>query len=257
MENLLQELIVTNVFAFLLIFTRFGTVVMLMPGIGDGFVPPKSRLLFTLAMCFIITPILSSNLPPIPTSTMALILLIMSEAFIGLFIGIVMRLMISALSVAGSIASVQAGLSNAMLFDPTSNAQGSIIGAIYSSLGVTLILVTDMHHFMLSSAINSYMLMPATDGFPDIASTTEVIVNVINIAFKVGVQIALPFIIVVTLMQIGLGLLGRLMPQMQIFFVAMPVQIFLTLLLLSITISSGIVFWLHSYEAILYDTLAP
>jgi len=167
-----------------------------------------------------------------------------------------MKLMLSALNVAGSTASIQSSLANATLFNPAADAQGTIIEAIYSILGLTLIMVSDLHHYMISSAVYSYKLFPVDKGLPDIGSMTEVITGIVNTVFRVGVQIALPFVVVITLLNIGLGLLGRLMPQMQIFFVAIPVQIGLSLIIFIATISFGIMYWLSEYEAVITQTLS-
>lgn len=257
MQNFLQELVVGNIFAFLLIFMRFGTALMIMPGIGDSFVSAQMRLLFALAMSFVLTPVLSLHLPAIPANTGALITLLVSEAFIGLFIGTVMRILVSALDTAGSIVSVQAGLSNATLFNPSTEAQGSIMSAVYSSLGVTIMLATDFHHQMLAAVVDSYQLYPASGHFPDMGSLLETISKTVTAAFKIGAQISVPFLVVGTLVQIGFGLLGRLMPQLQVFFLAMPVQIFLSLLMLALALSAGVMYWLDSYETILTQSLIP
>ncbi|MCE9508359.1 MAG: flagellar biosynthetic protein FliR [Alphaproteobacteria bacterium] len=250
-------MVVGNLFAFLLIFMRFGTALMIMPGIGDTFVSPMMRLLFALAMSFVLTPVLSPHLPAIPGHTGMLLALLTSEAFIGIFIGTVMRILVSALDTAGTIVSIQAGLSNATLFNPATEAQGSIISAVYSSLGVTLLLVADFHHRMLASVVDSYQLYPASGAFPEMGDLLETISKTVTMAFKIGVQMAIPFLVVGTLVQIGFGVLGRLMPQLQIFFVAMPLQIFLSLLILALTLSSGIIYWLNGYETILYQSTNP
>jgi len=70
----------------------------------------------------------------------------------------------------------------------------------------------------------------------------------VNTAFKLGVQLAMPFLVVCTLVQVGFGLLGRLMPQVQIFFLALPVQILLSLVLLTMVMSAGMLYWLGSFE---------
>src|SRR4051812_20025708 len=119
MHNFLQELVVNNIFAFLLIFMRFGVALMIMPGIGDTFVSPTVRLLFAAAISFILTPVLAPHLPAIPSNTGVFIELLLSEVFIGIFIGLIMRIMISALDTAGTIVSIQASLSNASLFNPS------------------------------------------------------------------------------------------------------------------------------------------
>ena len=257
MQNFLQDLIVGNVFAFLLIFMRFGLALMIMPGIGDSFVSPQVRLLFALSMSFVLTPVLALHLPAMPANTGVLLGMLVSEAFVGLFIGTVMRILVSALDTAGTIVSIQAGYSNASLFNPTTETQGAIISAVYSSLGVTLMLVTDMHHQMLASVVDSYNLFPATGAFPDMGSISEVISKTVTVAFKIGVEIAVPFLVVGTLVQIGFGLLGRLMPQVQVFFLAMPVQIFLSLVMLALTLSSSVLFWMNNYETLLTQSLTP
>src|SRR4051812_47900789 len=100
MQSLLQDLIVGHVFAFLLIFMRLGTALMIMPGIGDTFVSPQLRLSFALGMGFVLTPFLAHNLPAPPAQAVVMVELLMTEAFIGLFIGTVMRIMIGALDTA-------------------------------------------------------------------------------------------------------------------------------------------------------------
>ncbi len=257
MQNLLQDIILGNVFAFLVIFMRFGTAVMLMPGIGDSFVPQPIRLLFILGFCFVLTPFLAPHLPAMPTNTMALFSLLTTEAFIGIFIGTVMRIMISALDTAGLLVSMQASFSNAMIFNPITATQGSVIGAVYASLGVTLLLVTDMHHYMLAGIVNSYQLFPATGSFANTADFSQAIVQTVSSSFKVGVQIAMPFIIVGTMLQIGLGFLGRLMPQVQIFFLAQPIQIILSMSILAVVLSSGILYWMNGFENVVTQSLAP
>lgn len=257
MQNFLQELIVGNIFAFLLIFMRFGVALMIMPGIGDSFILANIRLLFALAISFVLTPILTPQLPALPSGTGALLTLMISEAFIGIFIGTLMRLMVSALDTAGTIVSVQAGLSNANLFNPSTESQAAIMSAVYSSLGVTLILATDLHHHMLAAVVDSYRLFPASAGFPDLGSVSEAISKTATIAFKVGAQLAIPFLVVGLMMQVGLGVLGRLMPQLQVFFVAMPLQIFLSFLLLAITLSAAVMYWLNGYEAMLVNSMMP
>ena len=257
MHNFLQELVVSNIFAFILIFVRFGVALMIMPGIGDSFVSPNIRLLFALAISFVLTPVLSTHLPPIPPGSAPLLMLIVSEAFIGIFIGTVMRILISSLDTAGTLVSMQSSLSNSTLFNPTTEAQVPILSAVYSSLGVTLIFVTGMDHQMLAAVVDSYKLFPATAGFPDMGSISETIVKTLVLAFKVGVQLAVPFLVVGTLIQVGFGLLGRLMPQVQVFFLAMPVQIFLSLLIMMMVISASIMYWMNGFDTILSQSLIP
>lgn len=247
MEPLLQDIVVANVFAFLLIFMRFGTALMIMPGIGDSFVSPQIRLAFALAFCFVLMPFLSASVPPMPPSTPALILLLLAEGLIGIFIGTVMRIMMSALDTAGSTISIQAGFANALVFNPSTATQGSLIGAMYSMMGVTLLFIVNLHHFLLAAVVESYALFPANGAMLDMGSVAVVISRAVSVAFRTGVQLALPFIVVGLLVHICFGLLGRLMPQVQIFFLALPVQILMSLILLTMVLSAGMIYWLNTY----------
>lgn len=257
MQSVLQEIIVGNLFAVMLIFMRLGMALMMMPGIGDSFVTPQVRLLFALALSLVVTPVLAPLLPGIPAQSTAFVMLLASEAFIGIFIGTVMRIVMSALDTAGSIISLQSGYSSALLFNPVSDSQGSLIGSIYSMLGVTLLLVMNLHHYMLATVVDSYQIFPAIGALPDMGSMAEVISRTVTVAFKIGVQIAMPFLIVGLIMQIGFGVLGRLMPQIQIFFLALPAQIAVGLIMLTMVLSAGMLFWVSGYESIVTGALVP
>lgn len=257
MQPLLHDIIVGNLFALLLIFMRLGMALMIMPGIGDSFVTPQVRLLFALAVSLVLTPILATNLPPIPAQSIDLVMLLISEAVIGIFLGTIMRIMMAALDTAGTVISMQSGFASALLFNPVTASQGSVMGSLYSMTGVTLLLVTNMHHYMLASVVESYHLFPAKDGLPSALDMSQVIAHTVTTSFKIGVQIAMPFLIVGLVVQVGFGILGRLMPQVQIFFLALPVQIMLGFMLISISISAGILFWLSGFESTVTQSIAP
>lgn len=256
MPPILQEIVLGNISAFLVVFMRLGLALMVMPGIGDSFVTPQVRLLFALAMSLVLAPFLAPGLPALPEGSFPVITLLASEAFIGIFIGTVMRIMITALDTAGMIISIQTGFSNALVFNPVTSSQGSVTGALLSSLGVTLLFVTNMHHYMLAATVESYQLFPA-GSLPDMGSISEIVSRTVSAAFRIGVQLALPFLVVGTLIQFGFGLLGRLMPQVQIFFLAMPLQILLSLVMLSLILSAVMLVWLNAYESIVADAMSP
>lgn len=249
MQTLLNDIIVGNIFAFMLIFMRLGTALMIMPGIGDSFVAPQLRLLFALALSFVIMPLMTmGGLPKVPASTVAFVGLLLSEFMIGFFLGTVLRILIGALDTAGSIISMQAGFSNAMIFNPVTATQGSVTGALYSMLGVTLLLTTDMHHVLLAGIVESYDSFPANGALPDLGAMLEIVSRSVSAAFRIGIQISLPFLVVGILIQMGFGVLGRLMPQVQIFFLAQPLQIAACLIIVAVTLTLGINFWLSGYQ---------
>lgn len=243
----LEEFLVTGVYAFMLIFTRLGTAMMIMPGIGDSFVPKNIRLMMSLGMAFVLTPVVQQYVPSPVAAVPVLFSLILMEFVIGLFIGTMARIFMAALDTAGMIISMTSGLANAQVFNPASASQGSIAGAFLSMTGVVLLFVTNMHHMLIYGLVESYNMFPV-GGVPDTGSMAQLVIAAFSGAFLIGFQIAIPFVVVAMLLYIGMGVLSRLMPQVQVFILALPVQIMLSILTLMLILSSAMLFWLGKFE---------
>ncbi|MCM2344849.1 MAG: flagellar biosynthetic protein FliR [Alphaproteobacteria bacterium] len=228
-------------------FVRIGAAATIMPGIGDSFVPQNIRLYFAVALSLVLMPLVMPFLPsPIP-STVMLLVLICSEFIIGIFIGTVARILMSAMDTAGMIISMQSGLGNAQVFNPSMATQGSLVGALLSVTGVVLIFVTNMHHLLIYGLIGSYEVFPVGQ-IPDSGDMATMISKAIAGSFMVGIQIAAPFIMLSMLLYIGMGVLSRLMPQVQVFMLSLPLQITLSLLTLMLSFSAAVLFWLTKFE---------
>ncbi|HPF77821.1 MAG TPA: flagellar biosynthetic protein FliR [Alphaproteobacteria bacterium] len=246
MESI-EEFLVSGVFAFLLIFVRLGTAMMIMPAFGDSFIPTNIRLLIALAMSFVLMPIMQNYIPsPIPALPVVFSLILM-EFVIGLFFGTIARVLIAALDTAGMVISMTSGLANAQVFNPSMASQGSITGAFLSMTGVVLLFVTNMHHMLIYGLVESYQMFPV-GGVPDTGSMAELMIKAFSASFLIGFQIAVPFVVVAILLYIGMGVLSRVMPQVQVFILALPVQIMLSMLTLMLVLSSGMLFWLTRFE---------
>ena len=234
---MLQELLQLNVFASLLIFARIGMMMMLMPGIGAVYVSPRIRLLFAVALCFLLTPILAGDLPGPPQSAIILVLLIISEMLIGAFLGLLAQIFMSALQTAGSLISLFASLANALIQDPIANQQSSIMSNFLSVTGTVLIFVTDLHHLMLYVLVESYMSFPAGNPLPA-GDVADVIARAVGDSFVIAFKLSIPFLVIAMIYFIGLGILGRLMPQLPVFFFGLPVQVGAQLGALMVTLSA-------------------
>lgn len=232
---MLADLLPTTVFALLLIFARLGTALMLLPGFGESYISIRIRLLLALLVSLVIHPAVAPTLPPMPASPAALFLLVFGEIFIGLFLGTLSRTLMAALSVGGMMIATVTGLANALTNDPTAAQQGSIAGSFLSTLALLIIIVLDLHHLLLRGVIDSYQLF--VPGQPLLTGDMSLMVaRVVAKAFLLGFQIASPFIAIGLIFNLGLGLLSRLMPQMQIFFIAIPLQILIGLAVLMIAL---------------------
>lgn len=236
-------------FVYLLLFTRIGAILMLMPALGEDLIPVRMRLSFALAFTLVVYPLLSPSLPPMPADLMAIAGLIFHELAIGLILGAIARITVMATQVAGAIIAFQTGLSAAMAADPTqAGVQGAIFGSFLSFLGMVLIFATDLHHVALAATYDSYVVFPLDVPlmFDDAA---QLAIRTVAGAFSVGVQMAAPFIVFGLVFNLGAGILARLMPAMQVFFVLMPANIMIGLGLFALLLTMMMGWYLSHFEA--------
>lgn len=208
---------------FVLVFARVGTLVMLMPGIGERFIFSRARLSLAFFIALMLVPMARSVITT-PSDTPGLLGLLISEILIGLSLGFCVRLVMACLQTAGTIVAQTMGLGFAMTVDPTGGLQNPSIGNLLTMLGTTLILVTDLHHIAIAAIYRSYELLPP-GGFPEISDILTLAIRATAQGFSLAVQISAPFIVFGLLFNLGLGVLARLMPQLQVFFLAVPASI--------------------------------
>lgn len=218
-------------FLFIVIFARTGTILMLLPALGEESIPARLRLGFALAFAYVLLPLLSSTLPPLPTDLGSIGVILLHEIAVGLILGGITRFIVMATGVAGAIVAYQTGLSVAQGADPSqSGIQGVVIGNFLSMLGITLIFATGLHHLALSAIVSSYRMISPTAPlmFED---ALRLALQAVTDGFVVGVQMAAPFIVFGLVFNIGLGILSRLMPVLQVYFLSMPANIWAGLVL--------------------------
>jgi flagellar biosynthetic protein FliR len=245
---MLDQLLPNDLFSILVVFARVGSAIMLMPGFGEVFVPARARLGIALALSLIVAPVVAQTLPGLPPDLIRMFLVVGGEVAIGLFIGATVRLLLSALHVAGVVIGFQTSLSNATFFDPANAQQGALIAAFMNVLGVLLIFAADLHHLMLAGLVDSYVVF-RPGNLPPLGDFSEVAVRLLARSFDLGLQIAAPFVVVGLVFYVGLGLLARLMPQIQVFFIAVPLQLALGFLVMALTLSAGMLWFLDGFQA--------
>lgn len=244
---MLQELINLNLFAFFLIFARVGTALSLLPGFASSYVNQRARLSFALAISLVLTPVLAQQLPTLPGSPSVLVLLITKEILVGGFFGMMGRVLMGALQTAGTLIAYTSAMANAFIQDALAEQQSSIIANFLGITAITVIFVTDGHHLMLAGLVDSYTLF-AAGATPPAGDISETFAKMVSEAFTTGVKLASPAIIAGLSYYLVLGLLNRLMPQLPIFFVGMPVQLAVQISLFAIVFSSIIMAFMTYFE---------
>jgi flagellar biosynthetic protein FliR len=241
--------------AFMLVFARIGTMVMLLPGLGEMSMPVRVRLTIALVLSVVLLPLHRAAYTLDLREFGPLLVLFGEELLIGAILGFTARLAIAALQVAGSVVAQQLGLGFVTAVDPTQGQQGVIVGNFLTMLGVTLIFATDLHHLVIAALNDSYRLFRPGE-IPMLGDAADLMTRTVAAAFKIGVQISAPFLVFGLLFNLGLGLLSRLMPQMQVFFVGLPLSILLGFLILFLVVGAMMGFFLGYFEGVLRE-LAP
>ncbi len=142
------------------------------------------------------------------------------------------------------------GLGFVTAVDPTLGQQGVIVGNFLVMLGVTLIFATDLHHLVIAALNDSYTLFSPGE-IPLLGDVAALTTRTAASAFRIGIQLSAPFLVFGLLFNLGLGVLSRLMPQMQVFFVGLPLSIMLGLLVLLLVVGAMMTMFLGEVENVL------
>lgn len=231
-------------FALMLIISRVGSVCMLLPGLGEAEVPMNIRAGMALLLTILVLPLLAPGLPAMPESSISLLGWIAGEIMIGLWLGWLARLPMLALPIAGQFAAGALGLSNVLQPDPLLGPQASALSRLFGLVAPVLLLTSGLYVLPLTALVTSYRLfVPGawlTGG--DLALS---VTDAVSDSLALSLQLGGPFIAAGIVWQLVLGVVARLVPQLQVYFVAMPGQIMGGLVLLAL-MSAGM---LESWQA--------
>ncbi len=230
-----------------LLFARLGAVMMMAPGWGEQAVPATLRLAAAVMATAALAPSLALNAPPMPVNAAAAAPLIVTEILIGLMLGGGARLLMSALQVAGATAGIASGLGFAQQVDPVASQPAAIFSAFFSLMGVVLIMAAGLHRVMIEAAADSYTLFPP-GAFPPVGDALTFVIDAVANAFRLGIQIAAPVLIFSLIFNIAIGLVSRLIPQIQVFMIAMPLSVLLGVAVIALGLGGGLMVWLEEME---------
>jgi flagellar biosynthesis protein FliR len=237
------------VLVYLLCFSRAGAMVMLLPAIGDRAVPKTVRLVLALGIALVLAPAVSgAYAQSTPQNATALGVMVVREVLAGLSLGLIARIVVSALATAGSFIAQQTGLAMAMAFDPTTTAdQGAVVGNFIALLGTVVVFATNLHYLAIGAISGSYHLIPPGTEIP-VSDLAQLAIGNMSAAFALGFQLSAPFLVFGFVVNAAFGILSRLMPQMQIFFVVMPINIVIGFSLLALFLGTIMTLYLDFYS---------
>lgn len=241
---------VDQVWAGGLLFARLGAIVMLLPGIGEGFVPARIRLALALLLAMALHPLVAHTLPALPATLGGTVGWVLREVAVGLAIGAILRIFTTALMTAGEIVSMQTTLGFAQTANPMQASPGSTLSSFLTLLGICLIFATNTHHMFIGAILGSYELIGLSK--PIIAADfSQLAVRTLSQSFLLGVQLAAPVMVFALVFNLASGLVARVMPSFQVYFAASPLSVILGLSIFALSLGVIGTVFIERYRAMM------
>lgn len=215
-----------------LAFARLGAAAMVLPGLGEQEVPAAIRLGLGLGLVLLLLPGLTGRLPQPPDDAGEAVRLIALEVLVGLWLGGLARIVMVAMAVAGQAIALLLGLAQALVPDPALGGSGTAMGRLLAIAATVLVLGSGLYALPLRALAESYGLFPPGAPFPADAGA-EAVAAAVAESLALSLRLAAPFVMAAIVINVALGLLARIAPQVQVYFVAIPGQVLLGLALLA------------------------
>jgi flagellar biosynthesis protein FliR len=235
---LLLDYIMTQLSQFMLPFIRLGTMFLVMPFFGARTLPTRIRVILGIFITFLIVP--NIQLQSMSDLSVSLWWLhIINQFLIGFAMGFMMQIAMSGIILAGQNVATAMGLGFASSVDPQNGIQAAVVGQIYLILGTLVFLVSDSHLFLIMVLAESFTAFPLSL----VTWNMDMLLQAIFFSgkmFEIGVLIALPVLIGILLINIGLGVMTKASPQLNLFSIGFPMSMMGGFLLIYLSMPSFI-----------------
>jgi len=245
-----------QVYAAGLVFARLGAMVMLLPGLGETFIPARIRLSFALALSLMLFPVLVGKVPALPTGAGDFGFAVAKEVLIGLMIGAILRLFMTSLATAGEIVSLQTTLSFAQTANPMQASPSTTLGTFLGLIGIVLVFATDLDHLFIAAIVKSFDLFPFGRDIP-VTDAAQLAVQTLGGSFALGLQLSAPVIVFSLIFNFAAGLVGRVMPQFQVFFAVTPLMVLAGLSIFALSLGAIGMIWVDRYRDVVGNFVSP
>ena len=249
MSTTLADLLSLQVYTYLLVGCRIGGAFFLMPGFGESFVSPRTRLVMALLASLAMTPSQFDAIAAVPPPGV-LAGQVGAELIIGLAIGLWLRMFVYALFIAGAVIAQQLAL-NHIFNGIAENIGTSALSNLLMLCGINLFFALNLHGSTLIALANNLHDMPLGRGTVPMELFANRILEGVQSTFTTGIELALPFLVVGTLLYAALGFINKAMPQLMVFFVAAPAITGTGLVLFLIALPMILTQWAKGFDAML------
>lgn len=228
-----MEQILPNVTVLLLIIARVSSFFVILPLFSHRTIPASHRIGFAVVISWMMY--YTMDVEPFDLNG-EFLLLVVKEVIIGLFIGLLAYIIMTAIQIAGSFIDFQMGFAIANIIDPQTGAQSPLLGQFFNTLALILLLALNGHHLLLDGIFYSYQFVPMESVWPPFGDKEfpEFIMRTFTAVFAIAFQMSIPVVATLFLVDIALGITARTVPQLNIFVVGFPLKIGVSFIILVI-----------------------
>jgi len=219
-------------FAFTLVLARCGGAMTMLPGLGEDVYPPIVRVGLALAVTLLLLPGVMPLVPQVPDAGLSAAGMLCAELVTGLWLGWLARLVCLALPIAAQFIAYLLGISTVLQPDPELGPQTTALAGLFQIVAPLTVLVSGLYALPLAALAGSYRLIPPGALLPP-GNTAAMAVSAVAQAFALALRLASPFVLAGIVWHVAVGLMARLVPRLQVYFIAMPGQILGGLVLLA------------------------
>lgn len=210
---------------FLLVFTRVTCFIYIAPFFGMSNTPRQVKIGLGIFVSILITAMLSPHEQIVYNTVEGYAVIVMKEAVTGLLIGLAANLCMSIVALAGQIVDMDIGLAMATVFDPTTNQQVSITGVYYQYVVMLMLIVSGMYRYLLQALVDTFTLIPVNGAIFREDALLNTMLMFLKDYIVIGFRICLPIFIVILLLNVILGVLAKVSPQLNMFSIGIQIKI--------------------------------
>lgn len=240
--------------SFLLILIRITAMLSLLPVFGSQNVPIRLKVGFSFLLAIILSPLIPvADQLPVNFSLAHFIFIVIKELFIGITIGFASTMLFASVQFAGRLVDTEMGFALVQLMDPFTNAASTVTGQFQVLVYSIVFLLINGHFFMLMAIKKSFEVIPLMTSHLPSENEANFLIAMIGNIFILAIRLAAPILSVLILTSLSLGIIARTVPQINIFFVGLPLKIFLGITTLAIVLPGLITIFRSMVEALVDD----
>lgn len=246
--------IASQIDVFLLILARVSGIFLASPVFSNRIIPKQVKALLSVVLSIVLFEALQLTVPVIPSQLGPFTIYLASEVMIGFVIGFVAQFTFAAIQFAGQVIDMQLGFAIVNVVDPVYGTQAPLVGSFKNLLALLLFLGVNAHHYIIAALYQSYQRIPLF-GLSNMKGTSQMMIDLFGAMLVTGMKLAIPIVGAMFVAEMGLGIMARTVPQMQVFFVGIPAKIFLGIILLLIVLPAYLAFLQLMFDTNYQDIL--